>query len=279
MLLARLFAWLDRALGGSGSRGLGSNEPGSGGDSALVAGPRPLLPAMNPPARAALTPHPLAALLSVDGGGQFLLCGAESLTLGHLRAARADLGFLADVGARHAELVRADSLQSGPAWRIVPCAGERVTVAGRPVPEGGARIEPGARVRLGENLEFRLHVPDPASASVVLELLHGAECAGARQIVLLARGAGGRVRVGAALAHHVRVPNLEFELELEWHGDALVLRCEEPLAGALSGPSGRLSFPPRTRLALTCGAPRGSRPPFGLSIEPVERLAPGTARA
>ncbi|NOT31894.1 MAG: hypothetical protein HOP15_15720, partial [Planctomycetes bacterium] len=64
--------------------------------------------------RSAHAPLAMAALLSVDGGGQSLLCGAERLTLGHLRAARADLGFLADVGALHAELVRADSLQGGP---------------------------------------------------------------------------------------------------------------------------------------------------------------------
>lgn len=229
--------------------------------------------------RSAHASLPMAALLSVDGGGQFLLCGAERLTLGHLRAARADLGFLADVGALHAELVRADSLQVGPGWRIVPFGAEHVTVAGQAVAAGGRLLGPGESVRLGENLEFRLRLPDPASASVVLELQRGAECAGARQIVLLARGAGGRVRIGPALLHHVRVPGLEFELELEWLEGELCVRCEEPLAGALQGTSGRLAFPPRARLALTCGQPCGSRPPFGLSFEPVARFESGSARA
>jgi hypothetical protein len=220
-------------------------------------------------------PHPAAALLSVDGAGQFLLLAAERVTLGHLRAGRADLGFLADVGALHAVLERADSFQAGPGWRILPTGSERVAVGGEPVPATGRRLAADERVRLGENLEFRVHVPDPASASVVLELLHGAECAGARQIVLLAPGAGGRTGIGAALRHHVRVPGLAFELALEWHAHELRLRSEEPLAGAVTGETGAIAFPPRVRVELACGVPRGSRPHFALSLEPFVRF-PGT---
>jgi len=258
MVLARFFAWLDRWLG---------TEPAAH-SSGFLSRPGSAMP---PRSRATREVLPHCALLSVDGGGQFLLCGAERLTLGHLRAGRADLGFLADVGALHAALVRADSLQAGPGWRIEPCGGERATVADEPVPPAGQRLAPGARVRLGENLEFRLEVPDPASASVVLELQRGAECAGARHIVLLAPGPGGRVRVGSSSRHHMRVPCLEFELVLEWRGDELELASELELEGALAGERGRIAFPPGERLALSCGKPRGSRPPFGLSIEPVWR--------
>jgi hypothetical protein len=253
MLLPRFFAWLDRAL-----RGVPD------------AGPLELSPVVaRPPEPQRL--HPAAALLSVDGGGQFLLCAAERLTLGHLRAGRADLGFLADVGPEHAALVRADTLADGPGWRIEPCGAERVAVEGAPVGPAGRRLAAGELVRLGENLEFRLRFPDPASASAVLELLHGAECAGARHIVLFARGLGGRVRIGASRARHVPVPGLAFELELRWEGHELELASEEPLAGALEGERGRLPFPPPARLALTVGAPRGAHPPFGLSLEPFLR--------
>jgi len=254
-MLARFFAWLDRWL---------RTEPSSGFVNRTGIPMRP-----RPGSTRERLEH--AALLSVDGAGQYLLCGSERLTLGHLRAARADLGFLADVGALHATLVRADSLHEGPGWRIEPCGDERVTVAGAPVPTGGRRIAAGASVRLGDNLEFRLEIPDPASASAVLELQRGAECAGARRIVLLAPGPGGRVRIGSSARHAVRVPGLEFELVLEWRGDELELASELELAGALSGERGRLAFPPEERLALSCGKPRGSRPPFGLSIEPVWR--------
>jgi hypothetical protein len=248
MVLARVFAWLDRWLG---------TGP-AGQESGFLSGPAP---APHPVRRAVREPLPHASLLSVDGGGQFLLCGAERLTLGHLRAGHADLAFLADVGALHATLVRADSLQAGPGWRIEPCGGERVTVAD----------EPGVPARLGENLQFSLELPDPASASAVLELQRGAECAGARRIVLLAPGPGGRVRIGSSRSHHVRVPGLDFEVVLEWRGRELVLTSELPLEGAFTGERGRIAFPPSARLAFTCGKPRGSRPPFGLCFEPVFR--------
>lgn len=269
MSLLRLFAWLDRVLGAPGPQGL----HGAG-----IVALGPSAPPMSAPARPAGEPVRNMALLSVDGAGQYLLCGAERLTLGHLRAGRADLGFLADVGAVHAELVRADSLQSGPGWRIVPVGAESVRVEGQAVPADGRRLLPGERVRLGENLEFRLHLPDPASASAVLELLHGVECAGARHVLLLAAGPGGRVRIGAGLADPVRVPGLELGLALEWHaGELRVLH--EDLEQSVAGESPSFPFPPATRVALVVGKARGSRPPFGLSLEPVERPGPERGRA
>jgi hypothetical protein len=272
MVLLRLFAWLDRVLGAAPAPAPGPGTPHApipDRAAGIVSADRPALP--GPRARAAREPLGHTALLSVDGAGQYLLCARERLTLGHLRAARADLGFLADVGAVHAELVRVDSLQDGPGWRIVPCGAERVRVEGQEVTPAGRRLAADERVRLGENLEFRLQQPDPASASVVLELLHGIECAGARRIVLLAPGAGGRVRIGAALSHHVRVAGLAFDLALEWHGSELRVRASEPLEGVPP----HLAFPPAERVALRVGAPHGSRPPFGLSLEPVERFVPG----
>ena len=146
-----------------------------------------------------------------------------------------------------------------------------VTIADEPVPAAGRRLAPGARARLGENLEFRLELPGPSSASAVLELQRGVECAGARRIVLLAPGPGGRVGIGPTPCHHVHVPGLDFELSLEWCGEVLELASELPFEGALTGERGRVPFPPPGRLALSCGKPRGSRPPFGLSFEPVYR--------
>lgn len=262
MPLSRFFAWLDRALRAAPPP---AEAPG------LVS------PPAGTPERSPHVPHASAALLSVDDGGQYLLAGGERLTLGHVRAARADLCFLADVGALHAELAREDSLQEGPGWRIRSCGEELVTLGGRRVERAGRRLAAGELVRLGENLEFRYTLPDPASASALLELLRGAECAGAHRIVLLADGPGGRLRIGSAPAHLVRVPGLDFELALEKRGAELELASEPPLL--LSGAERcRLPFPPRERVQVTCGAPRGSRPPFALSLEPVERPAGGAAR-
>ena len=99
-------------------------------------------------------------------------------------------------------------------------------------------------------------------------------------MLLFAPGAGGRIRIGAGATHQVRVANLEFEvcLQLELVGALveLVLTSEQLLTNTLTGATGqsvRLPFPPRERIQLSVGAARGSRPPFGLSLEPV--LVPG----
>lgn len=256
MGLERFFAWLDRALSPR------IVEEASG----VVADALPPRPATPAPGF-----HPRAAVLSVDGGGQYLLFAGDVATLGHARAGEADLGFLADVGAQHARLVRADSLQSGPGWRLEPLQGEKVAIDGEPLGPAGRRIEPGQTLRLGENLELRTSVPDPASACLVLELLRGAQCFGARHIVLLAEGRGGRLRLGSAVSHQVRVPGLAFTLEVLLFPGELEFRCEEPLRGALQGTLGRLRFPPTERLSFACGSATGPRPPFGLFLEPVRR--------
>jgi hypothetical protein len=254
MPLERLFSWLDRVLAG---------EPRANRAVTAVAA--------GLPDASRRREHPALALLSIDGAGQWLLCAADRLTLGHLRSGVADLLFLADVGAEHATLVRADSLQAGPGWRIEPSAGERVEVGALLVGPGGRRLAADELVRLGGNLEFKLRCPDPASASVELELLHGVECAGARHVLLFAGGPGGRVRIGPAGRRHVRVAGLESEIELSWHAGEIELASELPFDGAATGLRVCLPFPPRSRLALTCGGVRGSRPPFGLSLEPVLR--------
>lgn len=268
-MLARFFAWLDRALRPELPPAPAAVEP----PVAPVA-----LPAVEPVRVVAPGPAGAAplALLSVDGGGQYLLVGAERVTLGHLRAARADLPVLADVGALHAEFVAEDSLRDGPGWRVVPLAGEALLLDGRALAAEGARLCSGARLRLGANLELVFRVPDPASASALVEFQHGVECLGARRVLFVADGPGGRFALGAGARHAVRVPGLELVLTVERAGDALVLAPEPGTSIGEPAVPHRVPFPPRERLCLSFGAARGSRPPFQCFLEPVER--PGRAR-
>lgn len=263
-MLARFFAWLDRAL-----------RPESAGVPAAVVAQAP---------EAAVLPVPLSvpglpggaplALLSVDGGGQYLLVGAERVTLGHLRAARADLPVLADVGALHAEFLAEDSLREGPGWRVVPLGGEGVALDGVALAAQGARLRSGARLRFGANLELVFRVPDPASASALVEFQHGVECLGARRVLFVADGPGGRFALGAGARHAVRVPGLELVLTLERAGGELVLAPEPGTVTGEPAVPHRVPFPPRERLCLSFGAARGSRPPFQCFLEPARR--PGT---
>lgn len=278
MPLRRLLAWLERVLGAGtiaeGSSGFVSACAASGGRGGGGAAERARNPGP-PPLRAMES----ACLLSVDDAGQCLLVGRSPLSIGHLRSVCADLLFLADVGALHAELARSDSLRAGPGWRIAALRGERVEVEGVAVPPEGRVLQSDELVRLGENLEFRYRLPDPSSESACLELLHGVECCGARTVVLLGEGAGARVRIGAALQCHLRVPHLEHEIELSKSGNELVLRADVPLReGAFEGLERALLFPPVRRLDFTCGERAGSRPPFGFSFAPAERPGPGRER-
>lgn len=214
-----------------------------------------------------------AALLSVDGGGQSLLVARRRLVIGHVRSGRSDLGLLADVGARHAELVPTASLSGGPGWTIVPLDGERVVVAGHPLAGPRALVD-GDRIELGRSALLRFLTPDLTSESVLLALEGRVECQGARRIVLLAPGRGGRVRIGTAAERLLRVANLDLEVELELDDGVLEVRSGPAPLGPRPERAERVPFPPPHRLDLDCGPPRGSRPPFALSLEPVLRPFP-----
>lgn len=211
-------------------------------------------------------------LLSVDGAGQILAVIGERMTVGHLRAGRADLPFLADVGARHAELRRSESLRAGSVWRIRPLGGETVRVDGRPIGEGGGLLRPDALVELGENLAFRFRTPDSASRTVLLELEGGVECGGAKTIALFGEGKGGRLRIGAAEQRHIRVANLEHEISLVAEGEQLQVRCDAGVCSPEESTSDLFSLacPPPQRVDLQVGKTIGGRPPFSLVISPVD---------
>jgi hypothetical protein len=211
-------------------------------------------------------------LLTVDDAGQFLVALADGLTIGHARARAADLPFLADVGERHARLERCESLREGSSWSVVGLGRERVALDGRVLGAEGARLRDGQRLRLADNLELVFRVPDPASATVLLQAEHGVECQGARTIVLFASGAGGRLRIGAAAQRHVRVAALEHEIVLEREGCVLAVRCAAGVVAAAGRREERfeLALPPSGRVDLWIGHSTGGRPPFALSIAPVE---------
>lgn len=214
------------------------------------------------------------ARLSVDDAGEYLLVAGDPVTIGHVQSGQADLCFLADVGPLHACLRRSRSLRGGLSWSIAPLGEERVWVEGESVGSGGWRLVDGDRVDLGENIAFRLRVPDPASRTVLLDLLHGNEAMGAVHIVLLEEGEGGRLRIGAGGERHLRIAGMEEELSLVLVGETLEIRTSGALRGAgdpiASGVEGlALPFPPTSRRDFVVGAPEGSRPPFGLAFAPI----------
>jgi hypothetical protein len=224
-------------------------------------------------------------LLAVDDGGEYFAASAPRVTIGHLRSPSADLPFLADVEAEHARLQLVDSFHSGPRWTLAPLSGSRILAAGRFLDETPAVLSHGDLVQLAPNLSFRFRSPDPASASAVLDLLSGADCQGARHVLLFARGAGGRVRIAARVDRHVPIPELAHEISLELEESSLVVRCpggvrvQGGVSSAGSDPALSVPCPPPQSISLTLGARPAGRPPFGITVWPARMVSAGSARS
>src|SRR5262245_50155769 len=191
--------------------------------------------------------------LAIDDGGELFVVAGPRVVIGHLRSRSADLPFLADIELEHAILTLADSFHGGPTWWIR--RGEEV-----PVP-----LADGELVELAANLAFVFHAPDPSSSSAVLDLRAGAECEGARRVLLLAPGAAGRVRIGRAPARHVQIADLVQDVTLELEGANL------RIGGAT------IPCPPAQLVALPVPARGPGKPPLGLTLWPVSMDAPARA--
>lgn len=232
-----------------------------------------------------MTEHPhIAFLLAVDDGGEYFVASGDSLLIGHLSSSSADLPFLADVEAAHARLALRESFHSGPRWTLAALGNARILVAGHFVGADPAVLSDGDLVHLAPNLSFRFRAPDPSSSAAVLDLLSGADCKGARHVLLFPPGPGGRVRIGARRDRHIAVSDLLREVTLEIDGLALHVRCAGGVhvQGGISspGPDPALSLPcpPARSISVSVGARAPDRPPFGITVWPARMVAPNPAR-
>jgi len=229
----------------------------------------------------------LRFLLAVDDGGEFFAASGRTLVLGHLRAPEADLPFLADVDAAHARFTLRETFHGGLRWSLAAPASSRVLAGGKFVGESPVLLADGDPVQLAPNLAFRFRAPDPASGSAVLDLQSGADCQGARHVLLFAPGAGGRVRIAARVDRLIPVPELTQEVSLEIDGASLVVRCRggvrmqggiAPHAAGGVDPALELPCPPSQPISLDLGARPTGRAPFGLTFSPVRMVAAAPLR-
>src|SRR5213075_3059089 len=104
----------------------------------------------------------------------------------------------------------------GVEWRLERRAAREVRVNGTEIGDSPLILRDGDELVLAPNLALRFRQPDATSGSALLDLFAGAECQGARRILLLARGPSGRVRIGSKTNRHVPVPDLAHDVEIEW---------------------------------------------------------------
>ena len=151
-------------------------------------------------------------LLRVDEGGEQLVLRGESVSIGNVRQARADLPVLANLAGRHASVRRSMSFHGGMQDTIVADEGE-VRVGGALVAQ--QVLKPGDRVQLGPALSFVYQRPTPRSLTVGLMLQSGFQVGGTDRVLLMKdRGRDGRILLGPGKDVHVRVAKATGEVEV-----------------------------------------------------------------
>ncbi|MCP3917750.1 MAG: hypothetical protein GY711_19575 [bacterium] len=225
---------------------------------------------------------PMRFHLAVDDGGEFLVVAGERVSFGHARARRADVPLLADLESIHAFLAWEESFHAGTSWSLEPSSLlehvsplARIEVDGREL-RGRRSLSDRDLVQLSQNLGMRFRLPEAASRSALLELLHGAEAEGAQRVIVLTPGAAGRVRIGPRANRHVPVAGLEHEVVLTLEASALRVACEGGVR--LHGADGRpldaarevcIPLPLERRVDVTANARPSQTPPFGLALAPL----------
>lgn len=153
-----------------------------------------------------------AFLLRVDEGGEHLVLRGDTVTIGNVRQARADVPVLAQLAGLHASLRRSMSFHGGMQDRVVAEEGE-VMVAGSKV--ASHQLVPGDRVSLGPAFGFVYQRPSRRSLTAALTLQSGFRVAATDRLLLMKdRGRDGRILLGPSGEVHVRVAKAQGEVEV-----------------------------------------------------------------
>ena len=175
-----------------------------------------------------------AFMLRVDEGGEQLVMRGESVTIGNVRQASADLPVLANLAGRHASLRRSMSFHGGMQDTIVAEDGE-VRVDGKSVKK--AVLASGQKIALGPALGLLYQRPTERSLTSRVLLQSGFQIAGTDRILLMKdRGRDGRILLGPGRDVHVTVPKAVGEVEL-FASNTGQMRVACELGGTIDGQS------------------------------------------
>lgn len=181
-------------------------------------------------------------LLRVDEGGEQLVMRGESVSIGNVQKARADLPVLANLAGLHATIQRSMSFHGGMQDAVVAEDGD-VKVGAKKVAK--QVLKSGDKIMLGPALGVIYQRPTSRSLTSRLEFQSGFQVAGTDRVLLMKdRGRDGRILIGPGRDVHVTVAKATGEVELFAnnagqmrifceHGgsiDGTVFRGEHPVA-------------------------------------------------
>ncbi|MFT4511982.1 MAG: hypothetical protein ACI89X_000688 [Planctomycetota bacterium] len=151
-------------------------------------------------------------LLRVDEGGEQLVMRGESVSIGNVRQATADLPVLANIAGRHATIRRSMSFHGGMEDSIIAEQGE-VRVGTKKVQKHV--LKTGDKVHLGPALGMLYQKPTSRSLTSRLLFQSGFQVAGTDRILLMKdRGRDGRILIGPGRDVHVTVAKATGEVEI-----------------------------------------------------------------
>jgi hypothetical protein len=211
--------------------------------------------------------------LAIDEAGEFLVASAARLQFGHRTAAGVDLGFLAALRARHGCLERRVSLRDGVQYWLIPDEGAPLECAGSGACTQPRRLRHGDAVALAGRIWLRFRQLSVDCASAKLSVETSEDCEGAREILLMAPGPEGALRIGARNKHHLRVPELEHEVRLELARHQLEIHCSGGFARSalpLGATTLCVALPLEGRVWIEPRARPTGKPPFALTLMPLD---------
>jgi hypothetical protein len=151
-------------------------------------------------------------LLRVDEGGEQLVMRGESMSVGNVRQATADLPVLANISGRHATIRRSMSFHGGMEDSVIAEEGE-VRVGSKKVTRWV--LKTGDKVQLGSAFGLLYQRPTSRSLTCRLLLQGGFQVAGTDRVLLMKdRGRDGRILIGPGRDVHVTVAKATGEVEL-----------------------------------------------------------------
>ena len=152
-------------------------------------------------------------VLRIEEGPEALVLTEDTIHIGNARNPDNQIALMANISSSHATLIREFSFQSGVTYSLRAERGKDCRINGKRIREGV--LIPGDEIQLGRDVHFRFLLPDPGSATAVLDILKGFHMEDVRKILLMKRpGKDGRIRIGYSEKVHVLPPQADRIVEL-----------------------------------------------------------------
>ena len=152
-------------------------------------------------------------VLRIEEGPEALVWTTDTLHIGNARNSSNQIALMANISSRHAILRREMSFHGGMLYSIQAESGKDCHVNGNRIRE--MRLSHGDEIQLGQDVLLRFMLPDPGSASALLEILKGYHVDDIRKILLLkGPGRDGRIRIGNTPRAHLQAPKADQVVDL-----------------------------------------------------------------